>query len=84
MQCHTDNEVYRTSIIFLCFVHGTVPVAVKVDTKTLSTQTCQQVTPSFQSPEQLTVMDVGAEADIYALGGVAVEVLAVSVFPWKC
>lgn len=31
------------------------------------------------------VMDVElAEADIYALGGVAVEVLAVSVFPWKC
>ena len=29
-------------ILFLCFVHGTVPVAVKVDTKTLGTQTCQQ------------------------------------------
>jgi len=44
-----------------------------VDTRTLGTQTCQQGTPSFQSHEQLTAMDVGTEADIYAFGCLAVE-----------
>lgn len=47
------------------------PVPSAADTRTFGTQTCQQVTPSSQSPEQLTVMEVGAEADIYAFGGVA-------------
>ena len=40
-----------------------------VDTRTLGTQ---KGTPSFQSPEQLTDMDVGTSADIYAFGGVTV------------
>jgi len=44
-----------------------------VDTRTLGTQTCQQGTSSFQSHEQLTAMDVGTEADIYAFGCLAVE-----------
>jgi len=29
--------------MFLYFVHGTVPLAVKVDTSILATQPCQQV-----------------------------------------
>lgn len=43
-----------------------------VDTRTLGTQ---KGAPSFQSPEQLTAMDVGTNADIYAFGGVTVELV---------
>ena len=51
---------------FPIVLHGTVPSAVKVDTLTLSTQTCQQAHHIFlHSPEQLTAMDVGVGADIY-------------------
>ena len=37
------------------------------------TQRGNQGTSSFQSPEQLTAMDVGVGADSYAVGGVLVE-----------
>ena len=47
---------------------------------TSDTQMCQQDTPSFQFKGQLTAMDWGAGADIYAFGGVAVELLGKAVW----
>lgn len=81
-ECRTRPVNHSTILQYTLMRQCPVPSA--ADTRTFGTLTCQQVPPSFQSPEQLTVMDGGAEADIYSFGGVAVEVLEVSVFPWKC
>lgn len=44
-----------------------------VETKIVGTATCQQGTPGFQPPEQLTAKGFDTRADVYAFAGVLVE-----------
>ena len=44
-----------------------------VETKIVGTVTCQQGTPGFQPPEQLTAKGFDTSADVYAFAGVLVE-----------
>lgn len=46
---------------------------VMVETKAVGTMTCQQGTPGYQPPEQLTAKGFDWGVDVYAFAGVIVE-----------